>query len=47
MQDHDIAIEWTQFPHKVQQHDGMEAIDGFSEPLTDWDWESPQPGLEG
>lgn len=48
MQDHDIAIEWTQFrPILANEDDGMEAVDGFSEPLTDWDWESPQPGLEG
>lgn len=26
-----------------QEFDGMEAIFGFSEPLTDWDWTSPQP----
>lgn len=26
-----------------QEFDGMEAIDGFSEPLSDWDFETPQP----
>ena len=26
-----------------QEYDGMEAVDGFSEPLTDWDYEDEQP----
>ena len=26
-----------------QEYDGMEAVDGFSEPLTDWDFETEQP----
>lgn len=26
-----------------QEDDGMKAVDGFSQPLTDWDFESPQP----
>jgi hypothetical protein len=31
----DIVIE--------QEYNGMEVINGFSEPLTDWDYESEQP----
>jgi len=26
-----------------QEHDGMEPVDGFSEPLTDLDYDSKQP----
>lgn len=26
-----------------QEYDGMEAIDGFSEPMTDLDYEDEQP----
>lgn len=26
-----------------QEYNGMEAINGFSEPMTDWDYESEQP----
>lgn len=26
-----------------QEFDGMEAVDGFSEPITDWDYEDEQP----
>ena len=26
-----------------QEYNGMEAPQGFSEPLTDWDFESEQP----
>ena len=29
-----------------QEYDGMEAVDGFSEPMTDWDFESEQPEVE-
>jgi hypothetical protein len=26
-----------------QEDDGMKAVDGFSEPMTDWDFTSEQP----
>lgn len=29
-----------------QEYDGMEAVDGFSEPMTDLDFESEQPEVE-
>ena len=45
--EHDMTIEWLTFTHQPdiieQEYDGMEAVDGFSQPLTDWDFESPQP----
>lgn len=45
--EHDICIEWLTSinPPLIieQEHSGMEAIDGFSEPLIDLDFETEQP----
>lgn len=44
---HDMEETWLTLANNqdiiVQEDDGMEAIDGFSKPLTDWDYESEQP----
>ena len=40
---HDISKDWIPVgevkPLIEQEYDGMEAIDGYSNPITDIDWE--------
>lgn len=42
--EHDISQDWISVGEAKlvqQEYDGMEAIDGYSNPMTDLDWECP------